>query len=378
MRAQNGGEEVMVSLVTCSPGQEAYSLYGHTAIRVTLLQNGRTVSDVAYNYGAFDASQPNFQWEFMMGHTDYWAEGVDFRDFIWVYVHEGRDVREQILNLTPAEARLLTQRLRENARPENSQYRYNFLVDNCTTRARDMIERAVTGSVFYHSADKNRTYRELLHEKMKNHPWTEAGIDLLLGSVCDTVLSERATLFLPELLERGFSDAEILDSIGNRRPLVKVAQVVYHAPAQQTKEGGMGPVACIWILVGAFVLIAAAEYRFRRVMWGVDAVLMLAHGLTGLLVTFMFLFSQHPAVGSNWQIWVLNPIPLFALPWVLKCAIKHIRCYYHIANAVVLALFVILSPWVPQNYSVIMIPLALILLTRPVSYLLSYRRKKRR
>ena len=36
-----------------------------------------------------------------------------------------------------------------NCRPENREYRYNFLYNNCTTMVRDVIERCVRGRVIY-------------------------------------------------------------------------------------------------------------------------------------------------------------------------------------------------------------------------------------
>lgn len=67
-------------------------------------------------------------------------------------------------------------------------------------------------------------------------------------------------------------------------------------------------------------------------------------GGIGLVVTFLFFFSVHPTVGSNWQIWVFNPIPLVAMPWVVWCAVKRRKTYYHPLNASVLILFMFFLP----------------------------------
>ena len=58
-------------------------------------------------------------------------------------------------------------------RPENREYRYNFLYDNCTTRARDRIEEAVEGKIINPEQDTVRTYREIIHQYKAQHNWTE-------------------------------------------------------------------------------------------------------------------------------------------------------------------------------------------------------------
>jgi hypothetical protein len=103
--------------------------------------------------------------------------------------------------------------------------------------------------------------------------------------------------------------------------------------------------------------------------------LLLAQGAAGLLLAFMLLFSQHPAVGSNWQIWVLNPLALVGIPFVIKAAIRHRPTLWFALYFAVLALFLLFSPWIPQEFAKITVPLALCMLTRPLSYHIAGNRK---
>ena len=48
-------DSVRISLLTCAPGTEVYSLYGHTAVRYT--DYGKNI-DVAINYGVFSFNKP--------------------------------------------------------------------------------------------------------------------------------------------------------------------------------------------------------------------------------------------------------------------------------------------------------------------------------
>lgn len=114
----------------------------------------------------------------------------------------------------------------------------------------------------------------------------------------------------------------------------------------------------------------------RRMWWFLDLLLMPAVGSAGLLVTFMFLISEHPTMDSNWQVWVLNPLPLFCMPWVVWSAVKHRFCVYHYINAVILLSFLVASPWIPQSLSLVMMILVVSLLTRPLSYIYNFSRLK--
>lgn len=132
------------------------------------------------------------------------------------------------------------------------------------------------------------------------------------------------------------------------------------------------------VLLAFAVLILLLERLFNRQCWLWDAILLAGQGTAGLLLLFMFLFSEHPAVDSNWQIWVLNPIALFALPMVVKAAYKRQKTLWHAAFSVILTTFLVFSPWMPQEFGKLVVPLALTLLTRPISYYLYYRKNNRK
>jgi hypothetical protein len=129
-------DAIDISLLTVGPGNEVWSLYGHTALRY---QDKSRRQDLAINYGAFNFEQDYFLLRFVFGATDYEMETIPMRLFMDVYQAEGRWVREQQLNLTREEKLSITNALYKNSLPENVTYRYNFFYDNCTTRARNMI-----------------------------------------------------------------------------------------------------------------------------------------------------------------------------------------------------------------------------------------------
>ena len=367
-------DSMEVSLLTCSPGTEVYALYGHTAIRIC---NETTGEDWVFNYGVFSFSQPHFIWRFALGECDYQVGAVPFAYFAKEYEARGSSVYQQTLNLTSAEKRRLWALLLENMQPENREYRYNFFYDNCTTRARDRIEEAVDGEVVYPRADTVHTYREIIHQYTGHYPWAELGNDLCLGAEADRPITERQEMFAPFYMLHYADGAVIRDPEGHERPLVSgKSKVVAGRGVGVQEEFPLSPWACGWLLFALVALLTAAERWKHACFWWMDMVLMSLVGIMGLVLTALFFFSDHPTVGSNWQIWVFNPIPLVAMPWVVRCGVKGRKTVYHAFNALVLMFFMIFSAFIPQDFCVVVVPLALSLLLRSCSYVVSYQKRQ--
>jgi len=190
-------------------------------------------------------------------------------------------------------------------------------------------------------------------------------------------MSERAAMFIPENLMQAFDGAFIRDGKGDMRPLVKSKAVILEAKPQVVeKEFPLSPMQAILVFAALCLLIMLLEIWTKRLFWLWDVVILLLQGTAGTLLAFMFFFSKHPAVDSNWQIWLLNPIFFIGIPLVIKAAIRHKQTLWYAFYFVVLALFLLFSPWIPQVFAKITVPLALCLLTRPISYMFCHRKKR--
>lgn len=368
-------DSLEVSLMTCSPGQEVYSLYGHTAIRIC---NHATGEDVVFNYGMFSFKRPHFVWRFTRGECDYQIGASLYRDFIQEYAARGSAVFQQTLNLDTQEKLRLWFLLVENMRLENRVYRYNFLYDNCTTRARDRIEEAIEGEVVYPAlSDTVWSYRNIIHQYTRQHPWAELGNDICLGCEADAPITFRQEMFAPFFLLRYFDRAVIRDASGAERPLVlSTVKVIEERHQEIDASFPFSPSLCAWFLCALVLVLTLLECRLHKCFWWMDAILMTLVGCMGLVVTFLFFFSLHPTVGSNWQIWVFNPLPLLAMPWVVYCAVKKRKTRYHVLNGAILMFFIIFSALIPQDFCAVVVPLALILCIRSCSYLVYYRKEQ--
>lgn len=373
--AGNNNDSIRLSLLTCAPGEEIYSLFGHTAIRY---ENPSQGIDVVFNYGLFSFNTPNFIFRFALGETDYQLGATDYPRFAAEYDYFGRSVWQQPLNLTEEEKTELVRLLQENYLPENRTYRYNFFYDNCATRPRDKIEESIAGKVIYpdEPQDGSRTFRDIVHQYCKGHPWSRFGIDLCIGSEADRPITRRQMMFAPFYLMDAFARAQIEnDSI--RRPLVTGSELIVDAtPAEDESAWLPTPFQCALLI---FILTAAATIygiRRRKGLWGVDLVLFGTAGLAGCVLAFLALFSSHPAVSSNFLLLVFHPGQLFFLPYIIYCDRKGKKCWYLTLNLVVLTLFIVLFPAIPQRFDLAVVPLALSLLIRSASNLIVTSKKK--
>ena len=306
-------DSVEFSLLTCQPHDEVYSLYGHTAIRYHELRPGGL--DWAFNYGVFDFKKPHFVARFVFGLTDYELGAYPYKYFVKEYRRFGSMVTEQVLNLTDEEKMALHDALAINLRPENKIYRYNYFYNNCTTKARDIIESCINGKVEYAGReDYTPSYRDMVHSMTRNNPWSRFGNDLLLGIKADWKTDLRQQEFLPGNLLYDFDHAQIYSN-GNYRPLIKERRIAVPAGVQIIESGfPLTPLACAAILLAVGIVIFFFEWRKKRVFVLWDVLLMMTTGTIGIVLTLM-LFSQHPTVSLNLQIILCNPLPwLFLWP----------------------------------------------------------------
>ncbi len=302
------------SLLTCTPGTDAYAHFGHTAI---LLEDTAGKQDAVFNYGCFDDTQKHFVLNFMAGNTNYLldAEPLDF--FLWRYGVTGNGVTRQELNLTAEETRRLVQLLAVNIRKENQTYLYNWLYDNCTERARDVIEKAIDGSVEYEREAEELTVRQMLHEKLRTAPWLQLGIDIILGEEIDRNVGKRIQMFMPDFFEAELSQAVIEGRDGVRRPLVKAEERMQEA-TELSREvpSPVGPMLTFTCLLAIVAGITAFDLWRRKLTLWLDVLMLTAQGVTGIVVAGLFLFSKHPAVDSNWMVVLMNPL-YFLLAFIL-------------------------------------------------------------
>lgn len=313
--AETPADSIRVSLLTCSPHDEIYSLYGHTAIRY---EDKASKTDIVVNYGMFSFKKPFFVARFVLGLTDYEMGIQDFNDFCYEYQYFGSQVTQQEINLTPEEKGQLLKALQDNYANARV-YRYNYFYNNCTTKARDIILKSINGKIEYKNAiDKSVSFRDLIHGCNANYSWASFGNDLLLGFKADMQTTREEQQFLPDNLMRDFGQAKIVSADGSARPLVKSTEIIVkgndHAIAGKTKVTPQFVFITLLLLIAAIVV---AEFKTKKRFLWVDISLLLASGLAGLIL-FVMLFSEHPTTSTNLQIFILCPLNLYWAIYIIK------------------------------------------------------------
>ena len=289
--------EGYISLLTCTPGTEVYTRYGHTALRVVDEKND---IDLTFNYGSFNFDTEHFYWKFLKGET--WYE-LDVSP-TWWFMRECKQLRrtvyEQRLNLTPAQREELWQALVTNYLPENRSYLYNFVFDNCATRPYILISNIFNDSI---SSDyighTGVTYRAFLRHYSGEMSWVNAGINLIFGAKADQPMRSDQRLFLPEELMWYIEAARM----PNGTPLVSESHI-----APFTIDPTPWYASWPFGLAIFFVLICLISWYDRcrnRWSWWVEIAVSVPYGLLLLLVAFLTLFSIHPFIGFGWRLLII-------------------------------------------------------------------------
>ena len=361
-------DRVRISLLTCAPGSEIYALFGHSAIRY---ENPDQQEDWVFNYGMFSFKDPNFVMRFVKGETDYQLGVIPFAYFEAEYAMRGSSVYQQVLNLTNDEKELLVNLLKENYLPANRVYRYNYFYDNCTTRARDKIEESIQGKVIYPKNEKEVSFRDILHEFMVDSHWSEFGIDLCLGSEADQPIDERKQMFAPFYM-LGAARGAMIHRRDTVVPLVLEEVKIVDAVLEDEPAFPLSPIFCSLLLLLVTMVVVAWSIRKGRSCLAWNVLLFFLQGIGGCIIAFLFFFSLHPTVGSNWLLMLFNPLPLLYLPVLIYRGIKGKKDPYHWYNLVCLTFFMILMPFLPQEFNPTVLPLALSLILVSVGHLYTY------
>ncbi|HVC02337.1 MAG TPA: DUF4105 domain-containing protein [Steroidobacteraceae bacterium] len=314
------GADLVVSLITYGPGDVYWERFGHDAIQVRDRVSGQSVD---FNYGVFDFDERGFLWNFARGYMHYMIDversDVDEGD----YVDSGRSVTLQRLALSPAEAVQLRTYLLWNLRPENVVYDYNYYTNNCATRVRDALDRALGGALRKSllPLPAAMTYRQQTARLMSAQPSLMLAIDLALGPMADRPLSAWQESFLPMVLERDLRGVRLPDGHGGLEPLVSMQRTIApnRLPAPPAEPPNLE-----WPLGLAGLALAAAIVLTRRrrpnLYASLTTVYLVGAGLVGTVLLALWTLTIHRAAWYNANLLLFNP-----LAWALPAAVWRSR-----------------------------------------------------
>jgi hypothetical protein len=315
--AQEPGSTITVSIITFGQGDAVFEQFGHNALRI---QDPAAGIDLAYNWGMFSFDQPKFIRRFLSGDTRYWVEGIPTPYLLQAYAAADRETHEQELALTPAQRAELAMLAAENALEANRYYRYDYFLDNCSTRIRDLLDRVLDGSLKtrFTAVHTTWSYRSESTRLTASGGLVQAGMDIALGPRADAPLTAWEAMFIPMRLRDYLREVTVVGADGRTVPLVVDERVLYRARrAPELAErrglsiGAWGPLLGAWMLILAPV--GAASRRRSRIPAAVMAAAWYGFiGVMGLLVLGMWLGSAHVFWYDNLNVLLLSPLGLVA------------------------------------------------------------------
>ncbi len=346
---------LQISILTCAPGKDVYTAWGHTALRII---DSSKQTDIVYNFGTFDFDTPNFLLEFIKGNLNYFLSADNFQNFILEYQYYGRSIKEQVLVLSDVEKINWQNALLKNLEGNNRYYLYNFITDNCTTRVKHGFYQFANTQVPPSNIKRFRTH-VVEAPYQQGIPWIGLGIDVLLGSVSDQAPTALQAGFLPDLFfEQLAAQASYIESTQNY-------DFTKTVPVQPTD-----PVYYIIGLIMVYLFVGKWNARWTVIAAKIiDVSLLFIFGLGGLLLVYMSVFSKHTACHNNFNISWIHPFYFIALIFYF---IKPIWAGYlgRLFMTATIGL-ILISYWLPQSFS------SSVYLLMGLALVLNYRLMKR-
>ncbi len=351
--------KVSVYLITCGPGTETYSIYGHCALRITDPSKGQ---DLAYNWGVFDFATPHFVWKFAKGRLDYMLGVYNFNSFLREYFAEKRWVQSQKINLEPAEIAAIQALIAENLKPENVKYRYDFFYDNCATRIRDILEKALGRKLVYpeESGKDLPTFRDKIGQYERPYPWLKFGTDLLIGTPAEKKVTFRSKMFLPLDIQEGLSEV-VINRNGKMIPLLQNPETLvdFNTPAVKPEFFTSPVVVFTILLIGIIVMFALAKNR--KLIKNADIVIFSVFSILALIMIFFSFFTDHMELRKNLNIIWLSPFVIICLAAIILN--KRWQLWFRIVFYLC-AVSLVLQLVIPYAFNDAFLPLLIILLIR--------------
>jgi hypothetical protein len=341
---------LQISLLTCTPGEELYSTFGHTAIRVI---DSNSLTDIVYNYGTFNFDDDNFLLKFVRGKLPYYISTENFTDFKELYQFTNRGITEQILNLSATEKLSIRNFLNNNLKEENKYYKYDFTFDNCTTRVKDILKKQHDSS-FIQTATMpiGTTFRNAIHVYLNNNQqhWSKLGIDILLGSPMDAKMTVEQQQFLPD---------NLMHSLDSNKNLITSSQNLYAINNDKLGKPIFTPFVIFTLLLLAIMALSFSKNKFVQTslncFYGLYFFIL---GLLGIVLLFMWLATDHGMCKGNYNLLWALPTHLF-VSFVINSKRSWVKKYLKL-NLIIQALVLLSWFFLPQQMNMALLPLVVL------------------
>ena len=342
-----------ISILSIGEGPSLVDAFGHTAIRV---KDSELKNDVVFNFGVYDFNSPNFYSNFVKGRPEYKLGIQNYNNLTQNYIRQKRYIVEHQLNLDQNSIKIIIDLLVEKL--NDPYYIYDYFRDNCTTRAADIVIDKTNNKFKDDKLESEAilSYRDLIHGKINENSWAALGIDLCLGSIIDKKINTRETFFLPENLMK-YLDLYEGDIIKRN---------IIYSPESEISYRENFPSPLLINLILSLIIVVITIFNFKSNKWNksLDTLIFLISGSIGILIIYLWFFSNHFAGAQNFNfLWAFpfnfalifaiykNKIPNWSIGYIKLLIILIILLFLHWTTGV-------------QKYNLTLLPIFVALLIR--------------
>ena len=311
-------DQIVLEVLTVDPGNEIHNLWGHTGIHVydPLIQR-----DLLFDYGRFRFGL-DFGWRYLSGEPAYWLGVSEWTAAIRGFASENRTVSIQRIRLTEEKKREVLDYLYRNAQPKNRYYRYHHFLDNCTTRVRDLLDRASGGELRkkFENIPAGFTFRDRSIELTRSSIAVNLMLNLLLNAGADYPIDRWKAMFLPGIFQQALEYSHVTSDLPGNTDLVGPRVVLYQSTASPRKGTWWLFWIGIFLYVSFFHLLPAVQTDFPGRSWIRNTGLFsfaIPGGVTGSLLAFFWIASPMPTMAWNLNLLAFSPF-LFAFPFAFS------------------------------------------------------------
>lgn len=316
-------ENLTASIVTFQPGTAYWQRFGHNAL---LLREAATGTAITFNYGIFDFGAPNFFANFARGHMVYRVVPNHLQNDLVGYQAEGRWAVEQRLNLDARQVGLLRDYLEWNVLPDNTNYRYDYFLSNCSTRVRDALDYAMGGQLKAQLQGRatSATYRSEATRLISPDALLMAAMDLALGPTADQPIDLWQQSFAPLVLMQALRTSTVSDAGGRTLALVGHEVRLLNGSTAHDPPDRAPDLRLQFLMLGlllAAILIGLSQVRaLATARWAfmlIASTFVLLCGAGGAILAALWGFTEHWAGWRNESLLLINPLCLLLLPALL-------------------------------------------------------------
>ena len=294
-----------ISILTVSPGKDLVDAFGHSGIRVV---DNELNYDVVFNFGIYDFQAPDFYSNFVKGRPIYSLGINNYNRFFNDYKNQKRGILEHKIQISKNKKDALIQLLFENSRQENKFYVYDYFNDNCSTKVADLFIENFNDEIYNFeinlSSKSNYSYRSLIYKMIPKNSWGSLAIDICLGSIIDRDINYRQTFFLPSKF------GSFLDTIESVNPEIIESKLLLKSQ-DIFEESGFNltsPLFVILFISIFIILVSFLDFRNNKQTKVLDILLISITTMIGLLISYLWFYSDHSAASQNYNILWASPL----------------------------------------------------------------------